>query len=191
MSLQKYRAIDIAIFTLLGLIFDILLIVVSIKVLYIWLYISFSIPILMLLYTRWRKCAIISNVVFMVVHFLVICIVFGFHSENIIKALFNGISLGAIMLSVLFVKHIKKNALNFKVITIWYLSLYVVVFGVEFLLNYLFTGYENLIGYIVFVSLNLVIGYALVCLMYKTKNLMKYQITYLLELQKEKELLNG
>jgi hypothetical protein len=167
---------------------DIVLLAISVNIITLDMnfYISFSIPLLTLIYVRWHKYGLISNGILIIVHILTITFIGGVSLTNFLSALANGLSIGLISLTLLWIKLIKKDNLKYNVgnVSILYFALYLLVGFVEFGLNSIFTGYNDLLAFGLFHLLNLFLGYGIMLLELKTKSLFVYQIEYLLSIQK-------
>ncbi|MDR2867593.1 MAG: hypothetical protein LBV55_02925 [Acholeplasmatales bacterium] len=191
MSLNKYRTIDLVIFTVIVSVLDVILLAISVNVInfYLRLYISFSLPLIAMIYVRWHKYGLISNVILMVVHTLAIYFLTGMNLEGFLGGLANGLSLGFIALTLWWIYYLKKNANSYNIgnVTILYLAIYLLMWGSEYGLNVLFGNETSIIAYALFHLLNLFLGYGIMLLVLKTKGLFIYQIEYLLSIQKREK----
>jgi hypothetical protein len=142
-----------------------------------------------MIYVRWHKYGLISNVILMVVHTLAIYFLTGMNLEGFLGGLANGLSLGFIALTLWWIYYLKKNANSYNIgnVTILYLAIYLLMWGSEYGLNVLFGNETSIIAYALFHLLNLFLGYGIMLLVLKTKGLFIYQIEYLLSIQKREK----
>lgn len=169
--MKKLLILDFVIFGLATIIIDTIL---AQQVLFgITLYVSIALPILFIMYIRWGYYAIIMNVLFSLLHMII------FKSPWLVNVL-HGLSL-LIMISSLAVikfKAFNQRYIKFGYILLAYLSLYSLVFLVEYGLLKLFGDIE-FVSLLVSQSLNVVAGLLILTIMYFQKDLIVNMKLYL------------
>ena len=188
MSLTKYRFLDLLFFTVITGIIDIIMLIIITNSITVRLYISISIPMLFLVYVRWRKYGVITNICLAVIHFLGFMFIGGFNLENLFAGLGNGLSILCVALVLIPIYWLKQRERKFSFLTLsgCFLACYLCVFMTEYLITALTINTE-IVQLILFHGIDIFICYGLLALIYKTKNLFIYQIDYLIGLEEERK----
>ncbi len=170
--LSRFRLIDITVFTLIAVIIDI---VIGVYGLFgIRLYISVGIPIIFLLYLRWGKYALLTNVIIILVHFLV-------HYVNIYVMFTHSIGLFSLSIAIFLRRwrKLQKKNIEFQHIFFSFFILYAVMFFIEWFLLMLLNQDINILVQLLNHSLNLVLSVLLLFFMSKQNDLLVNMNIYL------------
>ncbi len=162
--MKKLLIIDFIVFGLLIIVIDTIL---AQQVLFgITLYVSISLPLLIVLYIRWEHYAVIMNLVVVILHMLI------FKSPWLVNVL-HGLSFLLVISSLLItkLKPFKEEKIKLLYVSLLYLGLYIVTFFLEFGLLKIFLE-ANLQAMLLNHSLNIIIGFLIVLLMYFQKDML-------------------
>jgi hypothetical protein len=182
MSLKKAMIIDISIFSVLAIILDVILGVADIF--YINFFMAASYSLIILCYYRWNYYGIIPNVAIIITH------LFIYFKGNDYKVLIaHSISLLVFLLIPLIKKLIKRELERKSFLEVIGLSvpIYILLIGVESLLNLMFNNVLDLTSIVVYYSLNLIILVILLVIISYQQNLLVDMNMYLVKVSKEKD----
>ena len=165
---------DLAIFTVIAMILDIVL---GLQGLFgVRTYLALSIPILLLLFRRWGKGAIISAALIAIVHLFLYPDIFYIRLAN---------ALGIVSLSVVLLylqtSPMKQTRVSYGSMFLYFTLGYTVMFLIESMVIYLFIGNINLLLQLINHGANIIISLGLLSIIYVQKVLFVSMPEYLKE----------
>jgi hypothetical protein len=172
LSLKKFRLLDILIFTFVAVLIDIVVGIYGL--LGLKLFFSIGIPIVLLLYIRWGKYALIANIIIVIVHFVV-------HYVNIYVMIAHSIGLFSLSFAIVLVKwdKLQKRNVEFQYVFVYFIFLYLTMLLVEWILLLIFNQYVNLFAHLLNHSLNMLLSILILSIISKQNDLIINMNNYL------------
>ncbi len=182
LTIKKFRTIDLIVLAIIALIVDVIGYFASQGAL-VFFYVTLSTPIMMIAYIRWNYRGLIINVVAIIIYtFLYSNFVF----VSMIGYALSIMSIGLVMFWFKIVKpsHIKDEIL---ILTLYYLSGYLLLFGFQILTQYIINGQVQWITMITRHSINFVLGWVIMLIASRQQDFMVDMNTYLLRQIEERK----
>jgi hypothetical protein len=174
LTIRKFRAIDLAVFTLIALVLDI---IIGLQGLFgLRTYFALSVPILLVLLMRWKQAAMISVGVVALLHLFLYDVAFAVSAANAVSLLSLGI---ALLITKARPFQAKRVGPGFAIL--YYLVCYSVMFLVEWTFLWLFGRPLQLVLALSNHAANFLIGMFLFILIYVQKDLFVSMQPYLVE----------
>lgn len=178
MTIHKYRLIDLAIFTALAMILDIIL---GLQGLFgVSTYLSLSIPILLLVYRRWGIYGLIPNGILAILHVFL-------YRDGWTISLANAIGLCTLSIALLWQKHpsMKPKYITYGTLFGFYVFSYFVMVMMEWLCLLLFGHTLSLYALLLNHSINMLLGLGLLSIIYLQNELFVPMPSYIKEISKK------
>ena len=178
MTISKLRLIDLAIFTGISLIFDI--IISQLGFLGIVTYVAVSIPFIILMYIRWGKYALISNLIIATTHLFI-------YDASWLQKAANALGIMALGASLLIMKMkpYSKTRIPFGAGILLFVSTYALMFLVEWSLLQAFQETLSLASHGLNHLFNFLLGLGLTLVLALQKELTVHMDPYLREKSEE------
>lgn len=181
MTIRKFRAIDLLIFSVIAAVTDIA--VTLFGLLGIKFYLAISMAIIVLVYIRWQKYGLITNGFIAFVHF----VLFGITNADWLVALLHAISILG-MVSIYGLLQLKqfsiKRTFDFSHMALLFLVGYTSTFLIEFGLYNLILEPMHIVNHLLNHIITYVVGLGLILIMVKQENIAMNMNDYLMNKDK-------
>jgi hypothetical protein len=182
LTIKKFMIYDIALLSFIAILVDVIGYFASRSEL-VFLYISLSLPVILILYIRWGYKAIITNLLIIVLHFIL-------YSSVISLSLFIYLlSLIITSLSILLFKIFDRSQIKDEMLKllIYYVFAYVLMFLTQGLAQYIIMQDVEWITLIIRHSVNFILGFVILWIASRQDDLMVDMKSYLLRSIEERK----
>ncbi len=182
MTIKKFMTFDLIVLTLLAVVVDVIGYFASQSDL-IFLYVTLSIPVILIAYIRWGYKALVINLVIIVLHLIM------YRGIQVIPMIVYLVSLASTSLSMIWFKLIKKDDIKDEVllITLYFLTAYVALFLLQAFAQFLEGGEIQWFTLLIRHSVNIVLGWVILMIAARQQDLMVDMNTYLLKQIEERK----
>lgn len=182
MTIKKFRTIDLIVLTVIALVVDVIGYFASQGAL-IFFYVTLSTPIMMIAYIRWNYRGLIINVVAIMAY----TILYG--NFEVISLIGYALSVMSIGLVIFWFKIVNPSRIKDEVLilTLYYLSGYLLLFGFQILTQYIINGQIQWINMITRHSINFALGWVIMMIASRQQDFMVDMKTYLLRQIEERK----
>jgi hypothetical protein len=173
---------DLLVLTLLAVLVDVIGYFASLSDL-VFLYVSLSIPVILIAYIRWGYKALVINLVIIILHLIL------YRGIQVLPMIVYLLSLGSISVSMIWFKLVKKNGIKDEVllITLYFLTAYTTLFLLQAFAQYLEGGEIQWITLLIRHSVNIILGWVILVIASKQQDLMVDMHSYLLKQIEERK----
>ncbi|PKK99277.1 MAG: hypothetical protein CVV57_03675 [Tenericutes bacterium HGW-Tenericutes-2] len=182
MTIKKFMTFDLLVLTLLAVLVDVIGYFASLSDL-VFLYVSLSIPVILIAYIRWGYKALVINLVIIILHLIL------YRGIQVLPMIVYLLSLGSISVSMIWFKLVKKNGIKDEVllITLYFLTAYTTLFLLQAFAQYLEGGEIQWITLLIRHSVNIILGWVILVIASKQQDLMVDMHSYLLKQIEERK----
>ncbi len=182
MTIKKFMTYDLIVLTLMAIVVDIIGYFASQSDL-VFLYVSLSIPVILIAYIRWGYKALVINLMIIVLHLIL------YRGIQVLPMIIYLVSLASISLSMIWFKITKKDGIKDEVllITMYYLTAYLILFLLQALAQFVEGGEIQWITLLIRHSVNIILGWVILVIASKQQDLMVDMNTYLLKQIEERK----
>ena len=182
MTIAKYRLLDLIVLGVVAVIVDLIGFFASQKEL-IFLYVTLSTPILMIIYVRWGKYGLYVNGVIALLHTIL------YRNFDILPMLGYITSIFALSVSMVWFKITTKGQIRSEVLllTLYFLTGYLALFFTQVLLQYWLFGTVEWIVLFTRHGLNIILGWVILMIARHQEDFMVDMKAYLLRQIKERQ----
>ncbi len=182
MTIKKFMTFDLLVLTLLAVLVDVIGYFASLSDL-VFLYVSLSIPVILIAYIRWGYKALVINLVIIILHLIL------YRGIQVLPMIVYLISLASISVSMIWFKLVKKNCIKDEVllITLYFLTAYTTLFLLQAFAQYLEGGEIQWITLLIRHSVNIILGWVILVIASKQQDLMVDMHSYLLKQIEERK----
>ena len=182
MTIKKFMTIDLIVLTLLAVVVDIIGYFASQSDL-VFLYVTLSIPVILIGYIRWGYKALAINIVIIILHLIL------YRGIQVLPMIVYLISLASLSISMIWFKLVKKDGIKDEVllITLYFLTAYVALFLIQAFAQFLEGGEIQWITLLIRHSVNIILGWVILMIAARQQDLMVDMNTYLLKQIEERK----
>jgi len=182
LTIKKFMTLDLLVLTLLAVLVDVIGYFASLSDL-VFLYVSLSIPVILIAYIRWGYKALVINLVIIILHLIL------YRGIQVLPMIVYLLSLGSISVSMIWFKLVKKNGIKDEVllITLYFLTAYTILFLLQAFAQYLEGGEIQWITLLIRHSVNIILGWVILVIASKQQDLMVDMHSYLLKQIEERK----
>ena len=174
MTIRKFRTVDLIVLTTIAIIIDVIGYFASRSDL-VFFYVTLSIPIMMIAYIRWNYRGLIINVAAILVYTVL------YRNFELIPFIGYTLSIMSLGLVMVWFKIVKRNHIKDEVLllTLYFVSGYLVLFGIQVLTQYIISGDIQWITMITRHSINFILGWIIMLIASKQQDFMVDMDSYL------------
>ena len=182
MTIKKFMTFDLLVLTIMAVVVDVIGYFASQSEL-VFLYVSLSIPVILIAYIRWGYKALVINLVIVVLHLIL------YRGIQVIPMMIYLISLLSISVSMIWFKFTKKNGIKDEVllITLYFLTAYTTLFFIQALAQYVEGGEIQWVTLLIRHSVNIILGWVILMIASRQEDLMVDMNVYLLKQIQERK----
>ncbi|MDO9629540.1 MAG: hypothetical protein Q7I99_06535 [Acholeplasmataceae bacterium] len=182
MTIKKFMTFDLLVLSLMAVVVDVIGYFASQSDL-VFLYVSLSIPVILIAYIRWGVKGLAINLVIMILHLIL------YRGIQVLPMIVYLISLASISISMIWFKITKKDHIKNEIllITVYYFTAYLTLFLFQALAQFLEGGEIQWFTLLIRHSLNIILGWVILVIASKQQDLMVDMKTYLLKQIKERK----
>jgi hypothetical protein len=182
LTIKKFMTFDLLVLTIMAIVVDVIGYFASQSDL-VFLYVSLSIPIILIAYIRWGYKALVINLIIMVLHLIL------YRGIQVLPMIIYLFSLISISISMLWFKFTKKDSIKDEVllITLYFLTAYITLFLIQAIAQYVEGGEIQWVTLLIRHSVNIILGWVILMIAARQQDLMVDMKTYLLREIKERK----
>jgi hypothetical protein len=182
LTIKKFRTIDLIVLTTIAVIVDVIGYFASQSAL-VFLYVSLSIPIMMIAYIRWDYRGLVVNVAAIIIYTIL------YQNFEWIPMIGYALSIMSVGLVMLWFKIINRNHIKNEILTLtlYFLSGYIMLFGIQALTQYIMSNQIQWITLIARHSINFILGWVIMMIASRQQDFMVDMNQYLLKQIEERK----